>query len=334
MTGMPRVGGDARQQRDAAGDAPSSGLHPQSPLPTVPGLLFPFALQLLPSFSAPDSIRARTPASGVALPGGSTRSVGASPWPNPTRDTAPFHPQGPSRGRRRRRGQAAQAGGGCRCRGERVQVCAPGSVGVTARRARGCPCQLGVTAVGCSGGGWSRGPAHLCAPGRRGSRAALSSWRCRWGWSPPGPRTEPAWRRTRAACPGRASTATCRVSGGSFPFAEGVVVAVPRPLALTVAPLSAAAGACPRLTPPPGSAPDVPLGLAPHGLWSRHILQQTLMDEGLRLARLVSHERVGRLSPCLPGKPPGPGELPRGPGGASAAGRARGGTAASTGIAS
>ncbi|NWW78049.1 NAB2 protein, partial [Climacteris rufus] len=65
-----------------------------------------------------------------------------------------------------------------------------------------------------------------------------------------------------------------------------------------------AAGACPRLTPPPGAAPDVPLGLAPHGLWSRHILQQTLMDEGLRLARLVSHERVGRLSPCLPGKPP------------------------------
>ncbi|NXF51109.1 NAB2 protein, partial [Oceanites oceanicus] len=67
-----------------------------------------------------------------------------------------------------------------------------------------------------------------------------------------------------------------------------------------------AAGACPRLTPPPGVAPDVPLGLPPHGLWSRHILQQTLMDEGLRLARLVSHERVGRLSPCLPGKPPAP----------------------------
>ncbi|NWX19622.1 NAB2 protein, partial [Aegotheles bennettii] len=65
-----------------------------------------------------------------------------------------------------------------------------------------------------------------------------------------------------------------------------------------------AAGACPRLTPPPGVAPDVPLGLPPHGLWSRHILQQTLMDEGLRLARLVSHERVGRLSPLLPGKPP------------------------------
>lgn len=65
-----------------------------------------------------------------------------------------------------------------------------------------------------------------------------------------------------------------------------------------------AAGLCPRLTPPPGAAPDAPLALPPHGLWSRHILQQTLMDEGLRLARLVSHERVGRLSPCLPGKPP------------------------------
>uniref|UniRef100_A0A8B9MM87 NGFI-A binding protein 2 n=1 Tax=Accipiter nisus TaxID=211598 RepID=A0A8B9MM87_9AVES len=78
------------------------------------------------------------------------------------------------------------------------------------------------------------------------------------------------------------------------------------PSVLILALLSAAVAACPRLTPPPGAAPDVPLGLPPHGLWSRHILQQTLMDEGLRLARLVSHERVGRLSPCLPGKPPGP----------------------------
>uniref|UniRef100_A0A5F8GWZ9 NGFI-A binding protein 2 n=1 Tax=Monodelphis domestica TaxID=13616 RepID=A0A5F8GWZ9_MONDO len=58
---------------------------------------------------------------------------------------------------------------------------------------------------------------------------------------------------------------------------------------------------CPRLTPPPA---DLPLALPAHGLWSRHILQQTLMDEGLRLARLVSHDRVGRLSPCLPAKPP------------------------------
>ncbi|XP_074835600.1 NGFI-A-binding protein 2 isoform X2 [Carettochelys insculpta] len=59
-------------------------------------------------------------------------------------------------------------------------------------------------------------------------------------------------------------------------------------------------GPCPRLTPPPSAAPDLPLSLPPHGLWSRHILQQTLMDEGLRLARLVSHERGGHLSPCLP----------------------------------
>uniref|UniRef100_A0A8B9FRE1 NGFI-A binding protein 2 n=1 Tax=Amazona collaria TaxID=241587 RepID=A0A8B9FRE1_9PSIT len=85
----------------------------------------------------------------------------------------------------------------------------------------------------------------------------------------------------------------------------------PRRVTPNLALLSAVAGGCPRLTPPPGAAPDVPLGLPPHGLWSRHILQQTLMDEGLRLARLVSHERVGRLSPCLPGKPPAPGEPPR-----------------------
>lgn len=32
------------------------------------------------------------------------------------------------------------------------------------------------------------------------------------------------------------------------------------------------------------------------------------MDEGLRLARLVSHDRVGRLSPCVPAKPPLAGE--------------------------
>lgn len=150
------------------------------------------------------------------------------------------------------------------------------------------------------------------APSRRGSRVALSCCRCQWGRSLLGPRSESAWRRTRAASPGRASTATCKVGGGPFPSwgACGQVVAAP--LALTLAFLSVAAGACPRLTPPPGVAPDMPLGLPPHGLWSRHILQQTLMDEGLRLARLVSHERVGRLSPCLPGKPPGPGEPPQG----------------------
>uniref|UniRef100_A0A1A8MXF4 NGFI-A binding protein 2 (EGR1 binding protein 2) n=1 Tax=Nothobranchius pienaari TaxID=704102 RepID=A0A1A8MXF4_9TELE len=31
--------------------------------------------------------------------------------------------------------------------------------------------------------------------------------------------------------------------------------------------------------------------------WSRHLIQQTLMDEGLRLARMVSHDRMGKL--CL-----------------------------------
>ncbi|KAI1897079.1 hypothetical protein AGOR_G00079420 [Albula goreensis] len=31
--------------------------------------------------------------------------------------------------------------------------------------------------------------------------------------------------------------------------------------------------------------------------WSRNLMQQTLMDEGLRLARLVSHDHVGKASP-------------------------------------
>lgn len=30
--------------------------------------------------------------------------------------------------------------------------------------------------------------------------------------------------------------------------------------------------------------------------WSRHLIQQTLMDEGLRLARMVSHDRAGKTS--------------------------------------
>lgn len=33
-----------------------------------------------------------------------------------------------------------------------------------------------------------------------------------------------------------------------------------------------------------------------HASWSRHLIQQTLMDEGLRLARMVSHDRAGKLS--------------------------------------
>ncbi|XP_036387471.1 NGFI-A-binding protein 2-like isoform X2 [Megalops cyprinoides] len=31
--------------------------------------------------------------------------------------------------------------------------------------------------------------------------------------------------------------------------------------------------------------------------WSRHLMQQTLMDEGLRLARLVSHDQGGQVNP-------------------------------------
>nr|XP_033794802.1 NGFI-A-binding protein 2 [Geotrypetes seraphini] len=61
-----------------------------------------------------------------------------------------------------------------------------------------------------------------------------------------------------------------------------------------------AVGSSMRLTPSPVAPPEGPLSLSTHGPWSRHILQQTLMDEGLRLARLVSHDRMGRLSPCKP----------------------------------
>uniref|UniRef100_A0A8C7XUZ3 NGFI-A binding protein 2 (EGR1 binding protein 2) n=1 Tax=Oryzias sinensis TaxID=183150 RepID=A0A8C7XUZ3_9TELE len=35
--------------------------------------------------------------------------------------------------------------------------------------------------------------------------------------------------------------------------------------------------------------------------WSRHLIQQTLMDEGLRLARMVSHDRAGKLGLGLEG---------------------------------
>ncbi|XP_072308650.1 NGFI-A-binding protein 2 [Eucyclogobius newberryi] len=31
--------------------------------------------------------------------------------------------------------------------------------------------------------------------------------------------------------------------------------------------------------------------------WNRHLMQQTLMDEGLRLARMVSHDRAAKISP-------------------------------------
>ncbi|KAK6471053.1 NGFI-A-binding protein 2-like isoform X1 [Huso huso] len=44
-------------------------------------------------------------------------------------------------------------------------------------------------------------------------------------------------------------------------------------------------------------SPCPPTDPTPTPTWSRHLMQQTLMDEGLRLARLVSHDRVGKL--CL-----------------------------------
>ncbi|XP_069086877.1 NGFI-A-binding protein 2 isoform X2 [Pleurodeles waltl] len=58
-----------------------------------------------------------------------------------------------------------------------------------------------------------------------------------------------------------------------------------------------------RLSPSPVAPSETPISLPPHGPWSQHVMQQTLMDEGLRLARLVSHDRKGRLSPRLQGKP-------------------------------
>ena len=36
--------------------------------------------------------------------------------------------------------------------------------------------------------------------------------------------------------------------------------------------------------------------------WSRHLMQQTLMDEGLRLAMMVSHDRAGKVSLGSEGK--------------------------------
>lgn len=42
-------------------------------------------------------------------------------------------------------------------------------------------------------------------------------------------------------------------------------------------------------SPPPRSHTDT----CSTASWSRHLIQQTLMDEGLRLARMVSHDRAG-----------------------------------------
>ncbi|CAH2224418.1 NGFI-A-binding 2 isoform X1 [Pelobates cultripes] len=57
-----------------------------------------------------------------------------------------------------------------------------------------------------------------------------------------------------------------------------------------------------RIPSSPGALPaDLSLALPHPGPWSRQLLQQTLMDEGLRLARLVSRDRLGRLSLCVSG---------------------------------
>ncbi|KAM4795231.1 NGFI-A-binding protein 2 [Rhinophrynus dorsalis] len=59
-----------------------------------------------------------------------------------------------------------------------------------------------------------------------------------------------------------------------------------------------------RIPSSPGAPPtDISLSLSHPAPWSRQLLQQTLMDEGLRLARLVSRDRLSRLSLCVPGTP-------------------------------
>ncbi|XP_041438466.1 NGFI-A-binding protein 2 isoform X1 [Xenopus laevis] len=58
-----------------------------------------------------------------------------------------------------------------------------------------------------------------------------------------------------------------------------------------------------RIPTSPSGPTDLSMNLSHPAPWSRQILQQTLMDEGLRLARLVSRDRMGRLSLCLPGTP-------------------------------
>ncbi|XP_056130622.1 NGFI-A-binding protein 2 [Lampris incognitus] len=42
------------------------------------------------------------------------------------------------------------------------------------------------------------------------------------------------------------------------------------------------------------SSPRPPIDTCNPANWTRHLIQQTLMDEGLRLARMVSHDRVGK----------------------------------------
>ncbi|XP_053561492.1 NGFI-A-binding protein 2 [Bombina bombina] len=56
-----------------------------------------------------------------------------------------------------------------------------------------------------------------------------------------------------------------------------------------------------RIASSPGAPPtDLSVTLPHSSPWSRQLIQQTLIDEGLRLARLVSRDRLGRLSLCVP----------------------------------
>lgn len=169
--------------------------------------------------------------------------------PSPPHPCPPFPAQGTSRGERSHRGQAAQAGGGCArgvggCWGAQAGARPPTHPrpGGTVPRARGwqrggcgaaAPPAVGIPGRAALGTAAGRAPpcgvpgAQPRAAGRRESRAAPSCWRCRWGWSPPGPRTAPGWTRTRAASPGRASTATCRVSGGGLGGGGGGALPLP-----------------------------------------------------------------------------------------------------------
>ncbi|CAB1353911.1 unnamed protein product [Coregonus sp. 'balchen'] len=47
-------------------------------------------------------------------------------------------------------------------------------------------------------------------------------------------------------------------------------------------------------------SPRPPTDTAIPANWSRHLMQQTLMDEGLRLATMVSHDRAGKISLSRP----------------------------------
>lgn len=141
-------GGGCQPAKGCHWGYPISCLYPQSPLPTVPGLPFPFALQLLSSFSTPNSIRARTPISGIALPKASQREALLWPLPYLTQplSTPRAHPEDSGAVVAKRLKQEVGAGAGGACAG--VHTCECGCDGTTCL---GLLCQLGVTAVGVLG---------------------------------------------------------------------------------------------------------------------------------------------------------------------------------------